>query len=78
METERDFLNLRNISYRLLELGLVPIVNEKRPQPPPRDHVRDNDILASMFAIGWQANLLILMSTIDGIVDEEGKVIRGI
>jgi len=72
----KRFLNLRNTLIGLLELGLVPIVNENDTTSTEEIMFGDNDILASMFAIGWQANLLILMSTIDGILDEEGKVIR--
>lgn len=71
----KRFLNLRNTLIGLLELGLVPVVNENDTTSTEEIMFGDNDILASMFAIGWQADLLVLMSTVKGVVDENGEVI---
>ena len=71
----KRFLNLRNTLIGLIELGLIPVVNENDTTSTEEIMFGDNDILASMFAIGWQADLLILMSTVEGIVDENGEVI---
>lgn len=72
----KRFLNLRNTLIGLLELNLVPIVNENDTTSTEEIMFGDNDILAAMFAIGWQADYLALMSTVHGIYDENGKVIE--
>jgi glutamate 5-kinase len=72
----KRFLNLRNTLIGLLEMGVIPIVNENDTTSTEEIMFGDNDILAAMFAMGWKADYLILMSTVDGIYNEEGKVMR--
>jgi glutamate 5-kinase len=71
----KRFLNLRNTLIGLLEMDLVPIVNENDTTSTEEIMFGDNDILAAMFAIGWKADYLVLMSTVDGIYNEEGNII---
>lgn len=72
----KRFLNLRNTLIGLIEMGVIPIVNENDTVAIDEIMFGDNDILASMFAIGWNADFLILLTSVDGVIDETGNIIR--
>lgn len=60
-------LNLRNTLLRLLEMKVVPIVNENDSVSYAEITVGDNDQLAAMLAMSLDANLLILLTGPDGL-----------
>jgi glutamate 5-kinase len=73
------FLNVRNTIHAALALGAVPIINENdtiSTDEIVRISFGDNDILASHVASALQANLLVLLSVVDGVLDEAGKPVR--
>lgn len=59
--------NLNNTLYRLLELGAIPIVNENDTVTTDEIVIGDNDTLAATVANEVNADLLILLSDIDGL-----------
>lgn len=67
VEDSERCANLRNTLDRLLELGVLPIVNENDTVSTAEISVGDNDTLAAIVARGVQADLLILLSDIDGL-----------
>lgn len=72
----KRFLNLRNTMIGITETGLLPIINENDTVATDEIMFGDNDTLASMFAIGWEADYLVLMTSVDGVFDEDGKIIK--
>jgi len=70
------FLNLRNTLIGLTEIGLMPIINENDTIATDEITLGDNDCLASKFSIGWNADHLILLTSVDGVLDKNGKLIR--
>ncbi|MEG0283524.1 MAG: glutamate 5-kinase [Erysipelotrichales bacterium] len=60
-------LNARNTINELLKLGIIPIINENDSIIIDEIKVGDNDNLSSQVAILVDADLLILLSDIDGI-----------
>lgn len=60
-------LNFRNTLHRLLELGALPIINENDTVATDEICVGDNDTLGAIVAISINADLLILLSDIDGL-----------
>ncbi|MBQ9388416.1 MAG: glutamate 5-kinase [Lachnospiraceae bacterium] len=52
---------------RLLELGVIPIINENDTIATEEIVIGDNDTLAAVVASGASADLLILLSDIDGL-----------
>lgn len=60
----RNFTNTLN---RLLELGALPILNENDTVATEEIVIGDNDTLAAIVAKSVQAQLLILLSDIDGL-----------
>ncbi len=59
--------NIRNTLFRLLELGVLPIINENDTVATEEITIGDNDTLAATVAIEMHADLLVLLSDIDGL-----------
>ena len=59
--------NFRNTLNRLLELGALPILNENDTVATQEIVIGDNDTLAAIVARSVKADLLILLSDIDGL-----------
>ena len=66
-ENEERYENFKNTLDRLLELGVLPIINENDTIATSEIKVGDNDTLSAITAVGANANLLILLSDIDGL-----------
>ncbi len=67
IEDERRHENFKNTMLRLLEIGAVPVVNENDTVATEEIVIGDNDSLAAVVAASVKADLLILMSDIDGL-----------
>lgn len=63
--------NFENTIYRLIELGVIPIVNENDTIATDEISVGDNDTLAAMAACSVKADLLVLLSDIDGLYTKD-------
>lgn len=66
-ENKERYDNFKNTLDRLLELGVLPIINENDTIATSEIKVGDNDTLSAITAVGAHANLLILLSDIDGL-----------
>lgn len=60
-------LNFTNTLNRLLELGALPIINENDTVATDEIVIGDNDTLAAIVARSVHADMLILLSDIDGL-----------
>ena len=67
LESDERRTNFQNTLYRLLELGALPIVNENDTVATEEIAVGDNDTLAAIVAKCAGADLLVLLSDIDGL-----------
>lgn len=67
IENEVRRQNFRNTLFRLLEMGVLPIVNENDTVSTDELGIGDNDTLSAIVATNIQADLLILLSDIDGL-----------
>ena len=65
--SEKRRLNFTNTLNRLLELGALPIINENDTVGTDEIVIGDNDTLAAIAAECVKADLLILLSDIDGL-----------
>ncbi len=59
--------NFQNTMARLLELGALPVINENDSVATDEIVIGDNDTLAAMVAVNVSANLLVLLSDINGL-----------
>ena len=64
---EQRHQNFTNTLNRLLELGALPIINENDTVATEEIVIGDNDTLAAIVAESVKADLLILLSDIDGL-----------
>lgn len=77
--TSEDFgdyirtLNIRNTLFTLVDEGVVPIINENDTVSVEEIKIGDNDTLSALTATLWNADLLIIMSDIDGVYDKNPK-----
>ena len=62
-----NYLNARQTLQRLLQWGVVPIVNENDTTATDEITFGDNDFLAAQVAILLDARLLVLLTDIDGL-----------
>ena len=59
--------NLQNTLDRLIQLGAVPVINENDPISTEEYSLGDNDRLGALIAKYTHADLLVLLSDIDGL-----------
>ncbi len=69
--------HLRNTLRKLLDLGALPIINENDAVATEEISVGDNDTLGALVAIAVQADLLVLLSDIDGLYTADPRANPG-
>lgn len=72
------FLHARNTLQQLLRMGVIPIINENDTIATEEIRFGDNDNLAAMVASMLDADLLLLLSDVEGLYerDEKGMYLR--
>jgi glutamate 5-kinase len=73
-EDDDSTLNIRNTIFTLLDEDVVPIINENDSVCTKEISFGDNDHLAALTANLWNADLLIIMSDVDGVFDSNPKI----
>ena len=63
----KRFLNARNTMHTLLSMGVIPIINENDTVSVEEIRLGDNDTLSALVTGLVDAELLILLSDIDGV-----------
>lgn len=72
-ENRRRYLNSRATLEQLLTLGVVPIVNENDTVATDEIRFGDNDRLGAQIAVTVGADVLVLLSDVDGFYDGNPK-----
>jgi glutamate 5-kinase len=70
----RRFLNARNTLLTLLELGIIPIINENDTVVVDEIKFGDNDNLSALITNLIGADLLLVLTDIEGLCDSDPKV----
>jgi glutamate 5-kinase len=73
-EKETRKLNVRHTLDALLHKGIVPIINENDTTSTEEIKFGDNDKLSALVAKLLHANLLVILSDVDGLLDIHKKV----
>lgn len=73
VENEERRRNFHNTIFRLLELGVLPIINENDTVATEELTIGDNDTLSAIVAVSAGADLLVLLSDIDGLYTEDPR-----
>ena len=72
--SDRDrYLHARRAIDELLKLGVVPIINENDTVSIEELQFGDNDQLAAMVCTLVGADLLVLLSDVEGILDDKNQ-----
>ncbi|MBR7081634.1 MAG: glutamate 5-kinase [Oscillospiraceae bacterium] len=79
---EDRYANFQNTISKLLEMRVLPIINENDTIATDEIKVGDNDRLSSLVAVSVKADMLVILSDIDGLYtadphrEAEAKLIR--
>lgn len=77
-EDENRKENFHNTIFKLLEYNVIPIVNENDTVSTFEiSSIGDNDTLAALVAVNTKADLLILLSDIDGLYTGDPRKNKG-
>jgi glutamate 5-kinase len=68
------FLNARNTLLTLLEFGVIPIINENDTIAVEEIKFGDNDNLSALITNLVNADLLVILSDIDGLYDKDPRL----
>ena len=66
-----NYLNARRTLRRLVEWGVVPVVNENDTTATDEITFGDNDFLAAQVALLLDARLLVLLTNVDGLLSAD-------
>ncbi len=67
----KRYLNIKNTLNFLLKLGVVPIINENDTVTYEEIKLGDNDTLSAIVAVKMDADILVLLTDVDGIYDTD-------
>ena len=67
VENEERHTNFQNTVYRLLELGALPVINENDSIATDEIVIGDNDTLGAIVATSVDADLMIILTDINGL-----------
>lgn len=71
--SSKRYLHMKGTLSSLLELGIVPIINENDAVSVDEIKIGDNDTLSAIVASICEADLLIILSDIEGMYSEDPK-----
>jgi glutamate 5-kinase len=69
-----NYLNARQTLQRLVEWGVVPVINENDTTATDEISFGDNDFLAAQVALLLDARLLVLLTNIDGLLSADPQL----
>ena len=73
LEHHERHLNARNTLVTLLSRGVIPIINENDAVSFTEIKFGDNDTLSALVASLLPADLLVILTTVDGVIENFGK-----
>ncbi len=76
-QAEDRHQNFNNTIRRLLDLDVLPIINENDTIATEEIKVGDNDTLSALVAVSLKADLLILLSDVDGLYSADPHKEKG-
>ena len=72
------FLQLKETFEELWQNNIIPIVNENDVVSDRELKFSDNDELATLLAVGFGAESLMFCTSVGGLLDEQGKILRNV
>ncbi len=72
--SRKQYLNIKNTILKLLDLDIIPIINENDSVAVEEIKFGDNDSLAALAAALVEADLFIILSDIDGLYEKDPSI----
>jgi len=69
----RRYLNIERTLTALNQLGAIPIINENDTVAVDENRFGDNDLIAALVANLVRADLLVILTVVDGLLDRAGQ-----
>jgi len=73
LSDRKRFLNARNTALTLLKMGIVPVINENDAVATDEIKLGDNDELSALVINLVNADILIILTDIDGLYDRDPR-----
>lgn len=73
IENEIRLKHFKDTVFRLLDLDAIPVINENDTVSTEEIKVGDNDTLSAIVAVNINADVLILLSDIDGLYTDDPR-----
>jgi glutamate 5-kinase len=73
-EDRNRYLNMRNTMLGLLRLGVIPVVNENDTVSVEEIKFGDNDTLSALVSSKVEADMLIVLTDVDGLCTDDPRV----
>ncbi|MEK6532053.1 MAG: glutamate 5-kinase [Deltaproteobacteria bacterium] len=73
LSSRHRFLNARNTLFQLLSMGIVPVINENDTVAVDEMKFGDNDLLSALATNLIEADLLIILTDINGLFSKDPK-----
>jgi glutamate 5-kinase len=74
LANRRRYLNAKHTMLTLLEAGVLPIVNENDTVAVEEIQFGDNDNLSAQVAVLVEADLLVILSDVEGLYDQDPRL----
>ncbi len=72
-EDRRRYINIERTLEALNRLGAIPIINENDTVAVDEIRFGDNDLIATLVANMARADLLVVLTVVDGLLDRKGQ-----
>lgn len=75
LSSRKSYINVCNTILKLLEYKVIPVINENDTVAVDEIKFGDNDTLAALISQLIEADLLLILTNIDGLYSESGELI---
>jgi glutamate 5-kinase len=72
-EDRRRYVNIERTLEALNHLGAIPVINENDTVAVDEIRFGDNDLIATLVANMVRADLLVVLTVVDGLLDQKGQ-----
>ena len=77
-DSRTRYLNVRNVMHALFDMHAIPVINENDAISVDEIRFGDNDLLSALVASLVGADLLVILSTVGGLLNRDGTVVESV